>query len=170
MKNLSSFTLVVILLIILGACKSQKESSASKNQMSIRENQKYARIDSSKKKLLVDKTSIFDVRLDKFRNDLVGTWKWHKTICCSRTPQTTWAENEEDSKKLEFSKDGKLNIYVNGQLETTKPYEVGNAFDDNRITVKTGEYKTALAHIKSDTLVLDYGYMDLEISYYLKEN
>lgn len=161
--KLSVLLLVLILSQACSTSKKRKTMTKEEKLETMRVMEKPATLKSETKKL--DSKALANYN---FSVQLLGTWNWYRTDCCARMPNTTYAKDVEDSKKLVFSENKRMMYYKNNTVTENLEYEVGNAFNDDRITLRTGEFKTAIAHIKGDTLVLDYGYMDLAIDYYLK--
>ncbi|MEX0812734.1 MAG: hypothetical protein WD048_11010 [Chitinophagales bacterium] len=167
-KILAGLLMLFILAGTMAACKSSKEAETQTRELTREEKLKTMEVSVQTKKMELNKVKLNEFSLNKFREELYGKWNWHKTICCARTPQTTLAKDSEQSKSIYFSEDSTATKYENGKQVYQEEYEVGNALNDHRITVRIGGYRTAIAHLKNDTLVMDYGYMDLEISYYIR--
>lgn len=162
------YSLFVIVLLI-SSCKTNKE--AEKEEVEEKKVElKATKADVVKKETQFVASRLNDDMLNRYKESLHGDWNWLKTICCARTPQTLYAKDAEKSKTINFSPEGIYTEYENGQVVSKKDYEVGNALNDRRLTLLIGDYRTAIMHIKEDTLVLDYGYMDLEITYYTRNN
>jgi len=102
---------------------------------------------------------------------IVGEWQWDKTICCGRTPSTQTSESLKAPKVLRFNPDGTVQ-YFSGEEETsTQTYKITYAMRDyNRPVITLGDSPRAgLLFIRGDTLVIDYGYMDLQQEFYLRK-
>lgn len=159
--------LLIFGMVIVQSCKSQKDAQ----QMSREEKDKQIETMEVKKveskPMTLNQDKINNIRLERTKESLLGTWNWYKTDCCARLPKTTMAKDVKESKSLSFS-DNTQTYFENGEITSSVPFELGYAFNDDRVTLKSGEFKTAILHIKGDTLVLDYGYMDLAIDYYIK--
>ncbi|HXH18690.1 MAG TPA: hypothetical protein VNJ07_06365 [Chitinophagales bacterium] len=99
---------------------------------------------------------------------ILGTWKWHKTRCCFRTPKTTYADSLSYSRIIKFS-DGTLQTFHGDTLKETSNYTVkyGLTEHDDRPVLQING-RPAFLYFIHDTLVIDYGYMDLQTEYYLR--
>ena len=101
-------------------------------------------------------------------NMILGTWEWYKTNCCYRMPKTTYADTSEEKTRLRFRENNILEYYLDDQLTKTANYKVGyGLMDDKRPTLRI-DHRAALLYIRQDTLIIDYGYMDLQTEFYFK--
>ncbi len=104
-------------------------------------------------------------------NPLNGKWELFKTVCCGRMSKERYV-NEKDPKE-----------YVKFDLEKMemKKFEMGYLKEKQSLTfeginndpsvqqfIKIGERAPAMYYITNDTLMLSWGYMDLESKYYVK--
>lgn len=101
---------------------------------------------------------------------IIGAWKWYKTSCCFRQPRIAYADSLPYLKRLKFGTDGVLQMFHDDTLKAASVYEVkyGLRNDDARPVLKI-DHRTALLAIRGDTLIIDYGYMDLQTEFYLRE-
>lgn len=94
---------------------------------------------------------------------LEGTWKIVKRVCCGRTNKETLG--------------GKKVLILTGSTFEIKGDEDGNASgkytlsnsDDMGPMIQLGEKNPAMYSLKGDTLILDWGYMDLATETYLRK-
>lgn len=106
----------------------------------------------------------------QLNEQILGTWTWWKTDCCSRLPGTTYAKDVQYERTKVFSKGGTVETFHNDTLMQKGSYEVyyGLMKDDDRPVLKI-DNRPALLYINGDTLVIDFGYMDLQTDYYLRK-
>lgn len=100
--------------------------------------------------------------------DIMGSWEWVKTDCCGRTSKTTLADPNDEKRVISFDKDGTAMFYTSdpeGRMAKQK-FTLGTM--GTQPTIKIGELRPAIFTIKDDMLVLNWGYMDLQIEYYKK--
>lgn len=99
---------------------------------------------------------------------LIGSWEWIKTDCCGRTSKTTYASPDAEKRIITFYEDGTALFYAadpEGKMEQQK-YSKGMMGEQE--TIKIGNLQPAIMGIENDTLVLNWGYFDLQIEYYKK--
>ncbi len=84
-------------------------------------------------------------------------------------PKITYGDSLPQPKILTFEKD--LVKYYSGEtLTDTVSYKIDyNVMRDNRPIILIRDKHPGYIYFKSDTLVIDYGYMDLQTEYYLKK-
>lgn len=101
---------------------------------------------------------------------IVGNWQWAKTICCGRTPQTETAESLPAPKILKFQPGGMLQYFSGDSKISDQTYKIVYELlkDDGRPTITIGARQPALLFIEGDTLLIDYGYIDLQQEYYIR--
>lgn len=167
-RSMAISCLVIFWMLAVQSCKSQKETAKELPREEKIQTMEVKKVES--KKVSIDQEKLNNLVLEQTKRELFGTWQWHRTDCCARLPNTTYAKDTDKPKSLYFSKNNTLTYFENGKETSTVPFEVGRAFNDDRVTLKSGEFKTAIMHLKGDTLVLDYGYMDLAVDYYIKES
>lgn len=141
--KLRYISLLLVLLFIFG-CKSSKESQSSENGASAEQSQK-----------------------QNLQNEILGSWEWMKTVCCFRTPKTVTPDSLGYKKVLKFREDQTVDYFQDGKQTRTDSFKVSyGLMDDDRPVLKIGNGKTALLYIRNDTMIVDYGYMDLQTEYY----
>lgn len=137
------FLSIAIILSILNSCKStQKQHTVNNNTANKQTN---------------------------LQKQLQGNWQWIKTNCCGRLNTITTPESTEQNISYTFEKTGVLIKNVNGNSETTT-YSIGNSFNAEKDTMlQLGNMpRPAYIHFKVDTLIIDYGYIDLQTEWYIK--
>jgi hypothetical protein len=105
-------------------------------------------------------------KLEKLTEGLIGSWEWIRTDCCGRTSKTTYASPEAEKRIIAFYEDGTALFYTidpDGAM-TKQKYTKGMM--GNQATVKIGPLQPAIMEISDDTLMLNWGYFDLQIEYY----
>lgn len=101
-------------------------------------------------------------------DDLYGEWIWLKTHCCGRIMNVT-VDTAQTPTIISFTQDGKQLTYKGKQVARTKTYEFYIDPNLGSPALKLeGVSAPALVHINGDTLVLDYGYMDLQTEFYVR--
>jgi uncharacterized protein (TIGR03067 family) len=100
---------------------------------------------------------------------LTGKWELVKTDCCGRTTKTSMAEPGE--KVISFKSDGTMETTEHGKKQaSTYQLTRNKTMDENLVMLSMGrETYPAMYHIDGDTLTLSWGYMDLQIEYYVKK-
>ena len=100
---------------------------------------------------------------------LAGTWELLKTDCCGRLNKTTIAEPGE--KVITFFADGKMEMTSDGEKvqSSWRMYRDTN-FDKEATLLDLGKQnRPAMYNIQGDTLIISWGYMDLQTEYYLRK-
>lgn len=106
----------------------------------------------------------------KAMTDIVGEWEWVKTVCCGRMRGETYPKQGKPVKTISFTAEGRAVYYTSGEKDEVSevPYTFGSLGE--QVTIKIGELTPALiviADVKGvETLVLDWGYIDLQTEYY----
>jgi len=146
--------LFLFMSVILFSCKTKKDvpqlnTEAVKNHQETIEEEPYA----------------------DYYKKLEGRWIWLKTSCCGRVPKETNPQTTGFTIEFDFKPDKTFDAYRDGKLEKTLPYKLGNyIFNETRPLMVMGESpRPAYILFRSDTLVIDYGYMDLETEYYIRK-
>lgn len=141
MKNNGMIFLVVISLLF--ACKSSKPQQAANN-------------------VAITKTLTLS-------QQLIGSWQWIKTNCCGRLNTITTPESTKQNILYTFDKGGMASKNVNGKTESIT-YSIGNTFNAEKDTMlQLGNTpRPAYIHFKADTLIIDYGYIDLQTEWYVR--
>lgn len=142
MKHLS---LIIILTVCFFSCKSKKES-----QQVLLETKENQQIKSVNEKLL-------------------GSWNWVKTNCCGRISKITTPKITNTTVKYDFMSNNVLTVTTNQKSEIIS-YNIANSFNAEKDTmILIGNKKTpAYLRFFNDTLVIDYGYIDLQTEWYVK--
>jgi len=101
---------------------------------------------------------------------LPGEWIWIKSFCCGRT--STWHTPETDGStaSLLFTKE-KAEHFKNGKSQSSSTYNLAY-FEEgakDKIAYNESEGRKAMIRLSNDTLVVDYGYMDLQTEYYVRK-
>ena len=101
---------------------------------------------------------------------ILGNWQWSKTICCGRTPHTETAESLPAPKILKFQPGGIMQYFSGDSKTSDQTYKIAYELlkDDGRQTITIGARQPALLYISGDTLLIDYGYIDLQSEYYVR--
>ncbi|MDX2001933.1 MAG: hypothetical protein SFW35_05860 [Chitinophagales bacterium] len=104
----------------------------------------------------------------KSSDPMLGTWKWLYTSCCSRRPQII----KDTSAKATYLRinDNKNAQWLHGKQVTKKEtFDIEHTKEGPiKIKFSTNNYPAYLS-FKGDTMILNYGYMDLQTEYYLKQ-
>lgn len=101
---------------------------------------------------------------------ILGNWQWTKTICCGRTPYTETAESLPAPKILKFQAGGMLEYFSGDSKISDQTYKIAYELlkDDGRPTITIGARQPALLFIEGDTMLIDYGYIDLQQEFYVR--
>ena len=151
-----NYQLLTVLLILLLSCNSSK-----KNQV--------AEVEPTSPKVEPQIQEDTPQQEGNMEEQILGDWEWFKTNCCYRTPKTTYADTTESKTILNFTENNQLEYYQGEKLTKTTGYKiVYGLMDDKRPTLKI-DHRTALLYIRNDTLIIDYGYMDLQTEFYLRK-
>ena len=99
--------------------------------------------------------------------DLIGEWVWVKTSCCGRMTKDTSPSEEDPQKIISFDEKGAASYYSKGSVEKMDNFTYSTGMMGTQTTVKIGDLQPAIYSITyDDKLVLNWGYMDLQIEYY----
>ena len=101
------------------------------------------------------------------KDPLIGTWRWNYTNCCGRRPRIT-KDSTADKTTIKFVDEQTLNYYSGGKLTASKVYRTGKMADKKTIRIEGNPY-SAVIQITADTLMIGYGYMDLQNEFYIRE-
>lgn len=103
------------------------------------------------------------------RKSLIGKWELVKTDCCGRTSKTIPAKPGE--KEMHFKRDGSLIIKHEGKTYNSYFNLLRNKeFDERIVLLQIGRETTpAMFNFDNDTLVISWGFMDLQTEYYVKK-
>lgn len=100
--------------------------------------------------------------------DIYGKWLWVKTDCCGRMHKII-TDTSETPTYLVLEKDGKLKrLHGDKTLKVaTYNYQMDPNLGYPTLSV-SGVSQPGLIHFVGDTMLLDYGYFDLQTEYYIK--
>lgn len=104
--------------------------------------------------------------LKQSMKEIAGSWEWIKTDCCGRMNKTTYAQPGDPQRIISFDEKGNA-MYFSGETRektTAQSYTLGTLGDQPTITI--GELTPALFVVQNDTLVISWGYIDLQTEYY----
>ncbi len=151
---------IILLLfsVLLFSCKASKDQPKSEPALT----------DTPEQKQEAEQTN--EIQPDAPLETLIlGNWEWWKTICCGRTPFTETSESLKAPKILEFQTGGALLYYSGTELTSTQNYKISYGLvNDDRPVINIGATRPGMLYIKGDTLMIDYGYVDLQTEYYLR--
>ncbi len=104
-------------------------------------------------------------------NSIVGQWQWAKTSCCGRVPKITTPNTENLNVLLNLKADNTFEKFENTLLKEKGSYELNNAMEgDTRTMIKLSVIpRNGYIFRQGDTLVIDYGYIDLQTEYYFRK-
>lgn len=108
--------------------------------------------------------------LKDVKQKLVGSWKWEKTKCCGRNARW-YTDSLNENRILKFKGDNIVEFYQNGKLQKQEKYllEEKSVYPDRpQITIGEKTMGPALLEFEGDQMIINYGYMDLQIEYYKK--
>lgn len=105
----------------------------------------------------------------QLRKSLAGKWDLVRTDCCGRTTKTSIAKPGD--KSMHFRRDGSLTIDVDGKTYNTYyNFLRTDGSMEKFTTLQMGrENYPAIFNIEKDTLIISWGYMDLQTEYYVKK-
>lgn len=111
-----------------------------------------------------------EIPQDNLEDLIFGDWEWEKTICCGRTPHTETPETLSSTKTMRFQKGGMVIFLSGNEITSNQTYQIsyGLMNDDKRPVITIGASRPGLLFIKDDTLIIDYGYVDLQQEYYVR--
>lgn len=100
---------------------------------------------------------------------LEGSWQWIKTECCGRMMSEIFPKEDEDARIISFDLKGNARYFTDETKEKVSevPYEL-DKLGPTQPTIRMGELQPAIFTVKNDTLILSWGYMDLQIEYYVR--
>ncbi len=99
-----------------------------------------------------------------------GTYEWVKTICCGRM-RNVKIPDESEKKTRVFKSSGEL-VETAGpeNRATNKNWKiVDNEMLDDHTVLQIDDGRNAIIRYKGDTLIIDYGYMDLQTEFWLRK-
>lgn len=100
--------------------------------------------------------------------DIYGKWRWVKTDCCGRMHQVI-TDTSDIPSYLVLEKDGKLKRLHGDKTQKVATYTYQQDLNLGYPTLSISEVsQPALIHFVGDTLLVDYGYIDLQTEYYIK--
>lgn len=106
---------------------------------------------------------------------LYGTWKWEKTACCGRGMKIT-TDDENTDRTLVFNEGGKYAETKNGVVSKEGTFVVRKGINDYQLStgdsadvVLFDENIAGYVTNQNDTLVISFGYMDLQTDYYTRK-
>lgn len=102
------------------------------------------------------------------KTSLTGGWHWVKTSCCGRMPVITTPQTENKTIVLNLNKDNSFEKIVNGKNVENGTYEIKNGMNGEDFkTIKLSTVpRDGYISIINDTLIINYGYIDLQTEYY----
>lgn len=105
------------------------------------------------------------------QTNFIGNWQWVKTSCCGRTPVITTPQTENTTITLNLKKDNTFERTVNGNTARGGTYEIKKAMEgENSNTIKLSTIpRDGYISIINDTLIINYGYIDLQTEFYIKK-
>ena len=92
-----------------------------------------------------------------------GTWKIAKRLCCGRMNKETLG-----GKKILVLNAGTFEIKGDEDGDASGKYILSNS-EDMGTMIKLGDKYPAMYSLKGDTLILDWGYMDLATETYVRK-
>ncbi|MCS6823411.1 MAG: hypothetical protein NZ529_03885 [Cytophagaceae bacterium] len=98
---------------------------------------------------------------------LLGEWIWYKTSCCGRNKNIMTPQTEGYTRSVWFKENNIAEFYKNSQLEKKLNYTISEKNERNYI--KLDKNAPALLILHGDSLVLNYGYMDMENEYFVRK-
>jgi hypothetical protein len=100
--------------------------------------------------------------------NVAGMWQWVKTSCCGRTPVISTPQTENKAVVLNLKSGGTFEKTVNGNKTESGSYEVKDGMSgENTKTIKLSTIpREGYISILNDTLIINYGYIDLQTEYY----
>lgn len=171
MNRQALFTIAFLLFTAFSliACKASKEASAADSGDDM---DNFETIGLEKEGSASDDNTLASGQDEEARQGsggLIGEWVWTKTACCGRTMQETYPEAGE-ARTIAFYEDGKARFFTDGTKEKTStvPYSLSK-LGPKQPTVRIGELQPAIFAVSNDTLVLSWGYMDLQTEYYTRK-
>lgn len=115
---------------------------------------------------------------------LIGKWEWVKTFCCGRRAKWTYPTTCECTKLLELRKDGTYSLIesgysidkenrlnkIEGKFQLRKGLnDYSYAEGDTINAIVFDEEAAAYLTFRHDTLIIDRGYMDLDIQFFVRK-
>jgi hypothetical protein len=106
----------------------------------------------------------------RVKQRLSGDWIWLKTECCGRIKNVSTPESTKNKIEKKFSTDGTVTTINNGKTESALGYQILFSYlNDNNYMISVDDGRPGLLHFFGDTLVIDYGYVDLQTEWYLRK-
>jgi hypothetical protein len=96
---------------------------------------------------------------DDIKNDIKGTWKIYYETCCGRTSQTTFGGN----KTIKFNTKKSTYVYTDNETVTKKGKYVIKLDQEIGDMIQMDDNFPAIIRIEEGKLIIDKGYMDLNI-------
>jgi len=148
----------LLIMSVLFSCKTSKDQSKNEPATIVTQ-------DTLKEEATLDVPVNSNAPLETL---IIGNWQWSKTICCGRTPYTETAESLPAPKILKFQPGGALQYFSGENKTSDQTYKIAYELlkDDGRTTITIGARQPALLHIEGDNMIIDYGYIDLQVEYY----
>lgn len=100
--------------------------------------------------------------------DITGPWLWVKTVCCGRMQRTSYDTTGMPT-IVQIGTDGSY-TQTNGdvlQRNTTYTYSYDKSLGNNVIKFEDRNMPAILS-FRADTMIMNYGYMDLQTEYYIR--
>jgi hypothetical protein len=140
-----AFLFLIIISTTFTACKSNKQSKVVNNPS---------------EKIIRAET-----------NSITGQWQWLQTSCCGRVPKITTPKTENLNVLLILKVDNTFEKLENTTLKENGKYEINKTIDgDKREMIKLSTIpRSGYLYIQNDTLIIDYGYIDLQTEYYIRK-
>jgi hypothetical protein len=110
-------------------------------------------------------------KMNTENNSIVDQWQWTKTSCCGRMPKITTPNTENLKVLLNLKADNTFEKFENATLKEKGSYELNNALEgDTRTMIKLSTIpRSGYLFLQGDTMVIDYGYIDLQTEYYVRK-
>ena len=149
------FSFIAVLMLMISACSTSCKAK--------REQKK------------AEKEVTAAAQTDSIQNNVatthVGDWSLITYVCCGRTTKTQHFDAKDEKKFLHLGADG--SYYIANKMEATGK-QAGNytVSDKNEFgpSINLGTNYAAMLSMKgNDTLILSWGYMDLQTEIYLRK-
>jgi hypothetical protein len=103
------------------------------------------------------------------KQKLAGNWIWLKTDCCGRIKKTSTPKTTNTTIEKQFNTDGTVVVRTNGKSEGTLAYRLLFSYmNDNDTMISIDDGRAGLLRFFGDTLVIDFGYVDLQTEWYVR--
>lgn len=99
---------------------------------------------------------------------VIGKWEWIKTRCCGRRPEWSNPETTNTTASIEFKADSTLTYSYSDRPSETYSFSISKDSVGNRAWLMANDER-ALISLRNDTLIIDYGYMDLATDFYIRK-